>query len=435
MLSSCDDALSRRAADPARVESRRAPSSAAAPARSEGEPNPYAGCLRPGRRCDVADVNCQRELFDTVQCLYGATDALRPAVRFISTDLLEKELRANDDRLAREQAALEYAARRMGLSQEPANTPPSDSTRPNAYYAAEKDTIFIAEREAIPSDGELAWLILAHEYVHTLQNRKGELRQALRSRHERSFDQELALFAGFEGEAMLYEQILRALHHGQRPRRWALERFEGETGWSDDAVLGQSRLLESSFGTFPYSYGAYWAARRWLDAPEARLDRRSIPQTTYEFLARRHGWDLEQTALPWPACLRRSVPGDVRVKEQALGAWLIQAFVRKQTHDANQARSIASDLRGDSLSVYAEDRAADFSFVWRSAWASPSAARTMSRLLEAQLRASAQEGDEVSVRVQNGALVAVALSQRPRQRSADQIAALELATCTPAPAP
>ncbi|HEY8946079.1 MAG TPA: hypothetical protein VIM73_17545, partial [Polyangiaceae bacterium] len=228
---------------------------------------PAAACVPAGRRCNVAEQGCQRELFGIVQCLYGTTEGARPVVRFVSTEVLARESRTNDERLAREDAALEAFVGQLGLSEardEEVDTAADSDVGPNAYYSAAKGEVLMLQRAAVPTDGELAWLVLAHEYVHALQNRRGALERTLRSRHERTFDRDLAVFAAFEGEAALYEQVLRALHHGQRPDRWVLTRFEAETGASDDAVLGQSRLLESSFGSFPYSYGAHWAARRWL---------------------------------------------------------------------------------------------------------------------------------------------------------------------------
>lgn len=432
LLASCEG-VSRRRFEPALSAS--APSRVASSKRADAGTNGgyAAACVRAGRRCDIADVSCQRELYAVVQCLYGTTEGTRPAVRFVSTAALAEEIRANERRLEQERAALEYAARRLGLSAEPTNTPPDSTWSPNAYYAAGKNEILVVERDAIRTDGELAWLILGHEYVHALQNRKHELERALGTRHERSFDRELALFAGVEGEAALFEQVLRALHHGKQPERWALDRFEAETRSSDDAVLGQSRVLESSFGTFPYSYGAYGAARRWIDAPDARLDLGSVPASTYELLARRYDWALEDTvraARAWPACAdgRPPVLGRVPVKE-SLGAWLIQAFVRKQTRDAEQARSVASALRGDSLAVYAAGGSDHFSFVWRTAWASPGAAHTMGDLVEARLRASEPGGGDMAVRAEGDALVAIVLGPGSRSLPAAELAALELAVC------
>jgi hypothetical protein len=405
---------------------------------------PEAACVPVGRRCNIAEQSCQRELFGIVQCLYGTTEGARPVVRFVSTEALARESRTNEERLAREDAALESFARQLGLSEasdKEVDTRVAGDPGPNAYYSAAKGEILIVRRAAVPTDGELAWLVLAHEYVHALQNRRGALERALRSRQERSFDRDLALFAAFEGEAALYEQILRALHHGQRPERWVLPRFEAETGASDDAVLGQSRLLESSFGSFPYSYGAHWAARRWLAAPSERLESRFVPASTYEFLARRHDWapqraathEPRRVASAWPACAarRRSLPGHVRAPEESVGAWLIQAFVRKQTRSVRSARSVASAARGDSLCVYA-GRSDTPSFVWRTLWATPSAAQTMSSLLEGQLGASTHAA-RFAVRGDGRAVVAVVLDPRAGSLSADAIASSEVAAFAGSP--
>ncbi len=375
----------------AEPESSRRAKQLATPARyAEVEPSRYDRCSGDGMgNCDIRNVRCQQTLFETIQCIYGTQSGSRPPVRFVHPDVLLHETVNHDLRLNEAQAPLHYAAQRLGLvSLEPSATRAQYSA--NAFYAARLGEVFFVERAAIPTDSQLAWFILGHEYVHALQDRDGELKQMLNDRGAGIFDRELAQSAAIEGDATLSEEILRALYHRHLPRYGITGQFFMRTQATDDAVLHQNRLLESSFGTFPYTYGASWAARDWVEDRTSTSRATSLPsaESTFQIMAARHGWRVETTHscgtdVPPTLGLRRS-----RGSRDVLGAWLIQAYVRKHTRDAVRARAMARDTRGDVLWLYPGDQEAVYDFIWRTCWSSAKSALSMSRLMNAQLRES-----------------------------------------------
>jgi hypothetical protein len=244
--------------------------------------------------------------------------------------------------------------------------------------------VYFVGDEATPRADELTNLSLVHEYVHALQDRNGELLAVQSGSETRSFDQELALWSHFEGEATLHEELVRAFIHDRDPETWLLQRFAARTDGSDGAIARQRHPLEASFATLPYTYGPYWVA---LEAEPAT--------STRQLMARRHDWpsagarpcDDESSASLAPEQHRRAV--------DTLGAWLVQTYVRRITNDPESARAAARRWRGDWISFYSSDTDARSSLVWQTCWDSADTAREMRELIAAQLRRSA--GDRATV--------------------------------------
>jgi hypothetical protein len=329
--------------------------------------------------CDVRDETCQKRLFYLAQCV-SARSGVRPPVRFISEEASRQKRLSHRARASNARAGLEQAVHVLGLGRAPGTgdrPAPEGGVGANAYYAPQERVVFFVGDDALPYDSEIAVLILVHEYVHAIQDRKGELLRAQSGRDTRSFDQDLTVWSAFEGEATLYEEVVRAFLHDLDPQTWVLERLAARTAASDDAILRQGRPLESSLATFPYSYGAYWAA---LEATQ--------PVSTQQLLAKRHGWpsaDAQRCADESPENL---APEQPRRAEDTLGAWLVQTYVRKQSRDAERARSAARRWRGDWLSLYSRLPDEAWSFVWQTCWDSSETANEMRELISAQLRAS-----------------------------------------------
>jgi hypothetical protein len=339
--------------------------------------------------CDVRDDSCQTRWFELARCMSGH-DAVRPPLRFISQAVSRSKRREHRAQPSSSSAELERAARVLGLGEglddSASSADSSENGRrsererglgANAYYAPrERVVFFVADAATLYADEGVA-LTLMHEYVHALQDRNGELLAVRNARSPRTFDQELTAWSAFEGEATLYEEAVRAFIHDRDPRTWLLERFAARTSGSAGAIARQRRPLEASFATFPYTYGAYWAT---LEAEP--------PQSTYQILARRHDWP--------PAAAQRCedesppslAPNYPRRARDTLGAWLVEAYVRRRSNDPERARAAARSWRGDWLSIYSRSPAADPSIVWQTCWDSAQTALKMRELILAQLRES-----------------------------------------------
>jgi hypothetical protein len=351
--------------------------------------------------CDVRADACQKNLFELMQCLHGTTAAARPPLRVISGAAAQQRTRENRAKRSLEQAPLEHAAKQLGLHDD-ATDPLRPSVGANAFYAPEERVVFFVASDAIPYDGELASFVVGHEYIHALQDREGALARVLRSRRLRTFERELTLWSALEGEATLFEEVLRAIVHGRPARTWLPPRIARRTSGSDDAIVRQRRPLEAAFATFPYTYGAHFATTEWLahGAPVV-VNPTGLELSQRELLARRHGWPTTEDR----RCAEAEGPTAIEVRE-ALGAWLIQIYVQRRTHDADRARAAAMRSRGDWLFIDSRARGGGYAFSWRTCWDSANTALEMRQLIEEQLRETSggnatviQDGAEVTASV------------------------------------
>jgi hypothetical protein len=351
--------------------------------------------------CDVREDVCQKNLFELMQCLHGTAGATRPPLRVISEAAAQQRTRENRTKRSQEQAPLEHAAKQLGLH-DGTTEPLRDGAGANAYYAPEERAVFFVANDGIPYDGELASFILGHEYIHALQDRDGALTRVLRSRSTRTFERELTLWSALEGEATLFEEVLRAFVHERPPRTWLPPRIARRTSGSDDAIVRQRRPLEAAFATFPYTYGAHFATTEWLaHGPPVVVNPTGLELSNRELLARRHGWPTTEDR----RCAEAEAPTPLEVRE-ALGAWLIQTYVQRHTQDAARARAAAMQSRGDWLSIDSRARGAGYGFSWRTCWDSANTALEMRQLIAEQLRETSggnatviQEGTEVRASV------------------------------------
>jgi hypothetical protein len=366
-----------------------------------------ARCLAP--RCDVAERGCQAALFASMACLYGvnANSSAPPPVRFVSRDELRAVSRELETAASAAAPWTNQAARRLGLAPEPKGVSSHiHATGANALYAPALREVLFVQNEAVPTNGELAWLVLGHEFVHALQDRDGALLTVLRSRSERSYDRDLALWSSIEGEAALYEEIMRGLLHGLAPSQWVPPRFEARTASTDASVEGQTRVLESSFGTFPYTYGASFATRSWLKRGTFLRDEPTLPNfSTRQIMASRHGWRDTADDGCGPSITNDRGRAGTSFPADALGAWIVQAYVQRRTRDFDRARRAARDFRGDALVAHRGSGGELRESIWRTCWSSGEVAGELSHIFSAQLGAAA-------VRVEGSTVVAT-LEGRP----------------------
>ena len=332
--------------------------------------------------CEIRSLACQAELFELAACVYGQ-NGRRPELRFVSERTLVDERVGQRERIE----PLAFALERLGLAapREEQRTS-ADGPTFTAFYTPRHAEVWAFTSEAVASDSEVAGFVLVHEYIHALQDGDAGLAHTLETRPQRTFDADLALWSAIEGEATFYEEAVRAVYYGQRIGAWVPSRLALRTNSSDDAIVRQRFPLTASFVIFPYTYGADWATRELLGAgasPWARA--RQAVLSTREVMAGRHGWWNE----PAPPCIEREgaslAHGQSPTGIDALGAWVMQAYVRKHTADAELARRAARDLRGDVLTMYSDDASQRRGFVWLTCWSSVATADTLREVIRAAL--------------------------------------------------
>jgi hypothetical protein len=360
--------------------------------------------------CDISEESCQERLFELAKCVSGRHGA-RPPVRI--TSKANSRDRAERPQAGSARAALEGAACVLGLGlglgkeleRQRASEQASSSESgldARAYYSPRERVVFFVLDDGSDASDERALSTLVHEYVHALQDEDGELLAAQNGSDARTLDQELAAWSAFEGEAVVYEEAVRALRHERDPRSTLLERFAQRASGSDSAIVRQRRPLTASFAMFPYTYGAYWAT---LETEK--------PVSTQQIMARRHGFELAGEAT---SCADESPetlgPGYPRRTRDTLGAWLVQAYVRRHTGDPERARAAVRNWRGDWLSVYTRAPTGAPGIVWQSCWDSAQTALEMRELIAAQLRESS--GDTATVTSEGPRVTATArAAERP----------------------
>lgn len=357
-------------------------------------------CKPLASRCDVRDESCQGHLFELTRCVSGR-DGTRPPLRFVSREASRRERRERRAHASRERAELERALHALGLGVAPdaADEGEPSALDASASYTPSVRAVSFVHDESTAFADELAVLSVVHEYVHALQDRGGELLAIQNGSGTRSFDQELALWSSVEGEATLHEELVRGFFHDRDPGTWLVARLAARTDGSDGATARQRRPLEASFATFPYTYGAYWAA---LAA--------GPPSSTQQIMGKRHEWPPAD-ATPCDDTTPPSLaPDNPRRGRDTLGAWLVQTYVRRRTRDAELARHAARRWRGDWLTFYSRAP----SFVWQTCWDSRETALELRELIAAQLSASA--GDRASV-TSDGQRVTAIVNADERQRA------------------
>jgi hypothetical protein len=312
---------------------------------------PPLGAARPIRgcegfsyeTCDILSAGCQRELFELVVCLRGGGEAAeRPPVRQLDeasaiallgeapeSGAMTEGLDAMSARMFDERAfRLEVRGLELigllapALIEEPSDVIEETISDVLAYYRVSIGDVVIIDRGE-PVDDLLANSVLAHEFVHVLQDRRHDL--ATFGGSEDS-DGVLARDSVVEGEASLYQYLLLFAYEGVDLARLSFPAF-----FADIASFGLELTLEAgspaltASSIFPYTYGTAYAGTHWLSGGSTALDAlyQSPPRTSWEVLggvpdaAHGAGFDTPPAALD----------GYELVASDVVGAWVSVAML------------------------------------------------------------------------------------------------------------
>jgi hypothetical protein len=377
---------------------------------SESRPPPL-GSARPIRGCesfsyapcDILTAACQREVFELVACVRGDTGVSDPppvrqldeasAIALIeeagSTEAMTDGLEAMSEMMFDERAftAEVRALELMGLLapdliEDTADVIEQSIAEVIAYYLVSTREIVIIDRgEAV--DDLMANTVLAHEFVHALQDARHGL-GAFDAAVDLDSDAILARSCLVEGEASLYQYLLGFAYQGADLERVSYSSFFdtlNAAGLEATQRAGSPALTAS--GIFPYTYGTAYVGKRWLTGGSAALDAlyQSPPRTSWEVLGGVPDALGSASAFDMPPV---AIEGYELVASDVVGAWVSVAMLAGLSSASPAALGLpelASRWRGDRYWVYATaDEPADIAAVWAIEWADADAAERFSTL-------------------------------------------------------
>ncbi len=303
---------------------------------SVGETHPGLSCGTTLDNCDIYAAGCRQDVLDVVACLRGyETQVRQPEVTFIELDdLLAGAVAPSDSRDEqdiREGHALFDLIDAREVSSEAAFAAQADSIA--ALYSASNDQIYILENPGGVglSEAELGisvdayrMSVLAHEYVHFLQDIESDLDE-FSSRLPEEFDAALAGISAVEGEAVLYEGLFQLEASGRRIADGeVIDLFEQYIDFAEREIREvESPALEARY-LFPYTYGAHSAALVHFGGNAQQLEQLRYSHSTLEYIQRRWGIaERRETPAPFEPPAREGIE---QVNSDQLGPWLLNAF-------------------------------------------------------------------------------------------------------------
>jgi len=370
------------------------------PLLADGRARPVEGCEEFSyRSCDVLDHACQAELFQLVACLRGgdARAAELPPVRLLS----ESEAVAAVLDAATEPAAplvdgqfeaMAHALELLGLLEPGLLGAESDvldvmiQSVVALYLPATREVIIIDRGRAradLDANG-----VLAHEFVHALQDTEHDLSRFDQEPNQDS-DRSLAVSAMIEGEATLYQLLLSLAYSGERLDNVDYARlFTSLRGQGDRLALGDASPMVTAPGIFPYTYGARYMGQHWLLGDQPALDQifERPPQSSLEVMWRE---GLELPAVQRFLVLPAPLSGYHFLADDVAGAWVLFSKLLELAGDLTAApalRELVLGWRGDRFWVYQSDDAeAAAALVWRIDWQDAEAAAQFAERYAAEL--------------------------------------------------
>lgn len=318
-----------------------------------------------GRNLDVCDISresCRSAVLDSVACLRGYKITVpQPEVTFITVEELRN---SSSEEVDDADVTLRHAYSLFDLVAtkhvEPNAALTSAVNSIAAFYSAESKRVFILEDPGGESLDErqlgmpvdvYRMTVLAHEYVHFLQDNEFDL-ERYSADLPTAFDPRLARISAVEGEAALFEGLFTLDLAGRQvdePR--ILERLKESLDSTDEAVRnGDSPYLLARYA-FPYTYGAHSSAVLYFDGGQRALARLRRVGSTLEYLQRKAGASLQMPSktLPEP----NEFSGLELVSEDELGPWLFGVFSsRVGGVSTSSGQAAAMNWQADRLQVW-----------------------------------------------------------------------------------
>lgn len=317
--------------------------------------------------CDIADGTCQKAVLAVTACVRGDEAPAVPPIRTISRSQLRDELReqnssmldgADETQLSAVESldtalgALHLISTQSSLGDAAADTQ-ADSIA--AFYRQDKKDVTVISDTTM--DEATAMNELAHEFTHYLQDRAGQLEQALDS-EDRSLDERIARRALVEGEAVVtsYRSTAQMMGLHASDIRWTtlFDMIESSIARSTNA--SSSPFLTATSG-LQYVLATRTIESTWEQSARAGVDALfdQLPRSQLDWLTKSAG--TGSSNVQELVCNPPLPPeGFDLVGVDALGLAGLYALYGTQ---AGASLSAAGVWRQDLLAIYRAHAAAD----------------------------------------------------------------------------
>ncbi len=357
--------------------------------------------------CDVRQTDCQQDVFLTLQMLRGDgwnVFTEMPPVETITWEQFRDMLLSSVSDEEQPPDPWDAALRLLSL------IPPESSAAEAsaevlisdviAYYSYATRSVTVIDRtdlpdseEEEPRDRAYETEILAHEFVHAIQDR-----EIGRPNPYATVDEAFSRDAHVEGEAVLYEILLGLYMADVSPQRVDWDGFY-------DKILGDVRraVVESSAPFYTaqelvYPLGAEHLTRRYLQGGNAAL------RTAYADRLSTGAAYMENADSDWQ---REAPPVDCLFSEPeglelygitAMGAPVAYAFLTAAGAEDAEAWDASLAWQDDLILVYADESGESVAFLWCLRFRDETSAEGfIGHLSPDDYRLIARQGDQVAI--------------------------------------
>ena len=326
--------------------------------------------------CSIDDPACIEQIAETMACQLELDEVVLPTVRFLTTDEVVAEVRADTEGRTPEQIRdiTDYyrAESLVGLMPTDYEYGDQDTNFVDwaiAYYSSlTKEVTIITDN--VGDDVERSYLVMVHEMVHVYQDAERDL-GALADEHATTFDRFLGLRAMIEGEAVIYESLADIQFLGYEPENVDWPRYfrDYQTFALDAAAESEAPSLDAT-AYFPYAFGSEFYYQAWKQddpgATEALFS--APPDSVRQVMA---GYRSANGVVNGDGRLAPHAAPVLPERYQYLGSghqsvWLINAMLqRTAAHTRPWASQELEDVSADYLSIFRDEESGALVAVWR----------------------------------------------------------------------
>ena len=330
----------------------------------DGAPSPVA--LQDLVRCDITESNCQRAIFESVAESLEADSTTMPAIRTISVEQFEEEVRSgvsSDDLMGNDPET--RGLRLIGFIPEAAESVIETEidyqvSAIAAYYSSGNRSITVIDRDY---EVVSAQSILAHEFVHAIQDRQFGISSVYANVD--TTDGVMGARTVIEGDAT-YSSFAWVYDKLESAVDWDQLYLDFQEGSRLEAADPEVPIIASASG-FPYSFGLELLGRAtqaqglsgraafFMAPPPSALD----SMVGYESFVTSGFTPIDAPADAFPAPVAESE----LTYEDRFGAWYVFATLLREGFDEDTAWLYARLWIGDELGIF--ENGSEVVAVWR----------------------------------------------------------------------
>lgn len=330
----------------------------------DGAPSPVA--LQDLVRCDITESNCQRAIFESVAESLEADSTSMPAIRTISVEQFEEEVRSgvsSDDLVGNDPET--RGLRLIGFIPEAAESVIETEidyqvSAIAAYYSSGNRSITVIDRDY---EVVSAQSILAHEFVHAIQDRQFGISSVYANVD--TTDGVMGARTVIEGDAT-YSSFAWVYDKLESAVDWDQLYLDFQEGSRLEAADPEVPIIASASG-FPYSFGLELLGRAtqaqglsgraafFMAPPPSALD----SMVGYESFVTSGFTPIDAPADAFPAPVAESE----LTYEDRFGAWYVFATLLREGFDEDTAWLYARLWIGDELGIF--ENGSEVVAVWR----------------------------------------------------------------------